>query len=86
MANVAIVGAGMMGTATAYPLADNGHTIACTEPKTIPWQRAQMLLRTIAQNALAQKHPHINYVDMTATDHKGNTVKYIYKFTEERGE
>jgi glycerol-3-phosphate dehydrogenase (NAD(P)+) len=27
MANVAIVGAGMMGTATAYPLADNGHTV-----------------------------------------------------------
>jgi glycerol-3-phosphate dehydrogenase (NAD(P)+) len=27
MATVAIVGAGMMGTATAYPLADNGHTV-----------------------------------------------------------
>ena len=27
MANVAIVGAGMMGTATAYPLADNGHAV-----------------------------------------------------------
>jgi glycerol-3-phosphate dehydrogenase (NAD(P)+) len=27
MANIAIVGAGMMGTATAYPLADNGHAI-----------------------------------------------------------
>jgi glycerol-3-phosphate dehydrogenase (NAD(P)+) len=27
MAQVAIVGAGMMGTATAYPLADNGHAI-----------------------------------------------------------
>jgi glycerol-3-phosphate dehydrogenase (NAD(P)+) len=27
MATVAIVGAGMMGTATAYPLADNGHVI-----------------------------------------------------------
>ncbi|HWT83796.1 MAG TPA: glycerol-3-phosphate dehydrogenase, partial [Candidatus Methylomirabilis sp.] len=27
MAHVAIVGAGMMGTATAYPLADNGHSI-----------------------------------------------------------
>jgi len=27
MASVAIVGAGMMGTATAYPLADNGHAV-----------------------------------------------------------
>ncbi len=27
MANVAIVGAGMMGTATAYPLVDNGHAV-----------------------------------------------------------
>ena len=27
MANVAIVGAGLMGTAIAYPLADNGHTV-----------------------------------------------------------
>ena len=27
MAHVAIVGAGMMGTATAYPLADNGHAV-----------------------------------------------------------
>ena len=27
MADVAIVGAGMMGTATAYPLVDNGHTV-----------------------------------------------------------
>lgn len=27
MAIVAIVGAGLMGTATAYPLADNGHTV-----------------------------------------------------------
>ena len=27
MANVAIVGAGMMGTATAYPLTDNGHAV-----------------------------------------------------------
>jgi glycerol-3-phosphate dehydrogenase (NAD(P)+) len=27
MANIAIVGAGMMGTATAYPLTDNGHTV-----------------------------------------------------------
>lgn len=27
MANVAIVGAGLMGTATAWPLADNGHTV-----------------------------------------------------------
>jgi glycerol-3-phosphate dehydrogenase (NAD(P)+) len=27
VANVAIVGAGMMGTATAYPLADNGHAV-----------------------------------------------------------
>ena len=27
MATIAIVGAGMMGTATAYPLADNGHTV-----------------------------------------------------------
>ncbi len=27
MANIAIVGAGMMGTATAYPLADNGHVV-----------------------------------------------------------
>ncbi len=27
MANVAIVGAGMMGTAIAYPLADNGHAV-----------------------------------------------------------
>jgi glycerol-3-phosphate dehydrogenase (NAD(P)+) len=27
VAHIAIVGAGMMGTATAYPLADNGHTV-----------------------------------------------------------
>ncbi|MBN1218191.1 MAG: glycerol-3-phosphate dehydrogenase [Anaerolineae bacterium] len=27
MANIAIVGAGFMGTAVAYPLADNGHTV-----------------------------------------------------------
>ena len=27
MANIAIVGAGMMGTATAYPLSDNGHNV-----------------------------------------------------------
>ena len=27
MATIAIVGAGMMGTAIAYPLADNGHTV-----------------------------------------------------------
>lgn len=27
MTNVAIVGAGLMGTAVAYPLADNGHTV-----------------------------------------------------------
>ncbi len=27
MANVAIVGAGLMGTATAYPLTDNGHAV-----------------------------------------------------------
>jgi glycerol-3-phosphate dehydrogenase (NAD(P)+) len=27
MANIAIVGAGMMGTATAYPLTDNGHSV-----------------------------------------------------------
>jgi glycerol-3-phosphate dehydrogenase (NAD(P)+) len=27
MAHIAIVGAGMMGTATAYPLADNGHAV-----------------------------------------------------------
>ena len=27
MANIAIVGAGLMGTATAYPLAENGHTV-----------------------------------------------------------
>jgi glycerol-3-phosphate dehydrogenase (NAD(P)+) len=27
MANVTIVGAGMMGTATAWPLSDNGHTV-----------------------------------------------------------
>ena len=27
MANVAIVGAGMMGTATAFPLTDNGHSV-----------------------------------------------------------
>ena len=27
MAIVAIVGAGFMGTATAWPLADNGHTV-----------------------------------------------------------
>jgi glycerol-3-phosphate dehydrogenase (NAD(P)+) len=27
MASIAIVGAGMMGTATAYPLADNGHAV-----------------------------------------------------------
>ena len=27
MAHVAIVGAGMMGTATAWPLADNGHAV-----------------------------------------------------------
>ena len=27
MADVAIVGAGLMGTATAYPLSDNGHRV-----------------------------------------------------------
>jgi glycerol-3-phosphate dehydrogenase (NAD(P)+) len=27
MANIAIVGAGLMGTATAWPLSDNGHTV-----------------------------------------------------------
>jgi flavin-dependent dehydrogenase len=27
VANVAIMGAGLMGTATAYPLADNGHAV-----------------------------------------------------------
>ena len=27
MANVTIVGAGLMGTATAYPLSDNGHRV-----------------------------------------------------------
>ena len=27
MADIAIVGAGMMGTATAYPLTDNGHSV-----------------------------------------------------------
>ncbi len=27
MSKIAIVGAGMMGTATSYPLSDNGHDI-----------------------------------------------------------
>ena len=65
-----------------FEMTDAGGTrVCCTDTAIRPIERVHMLLREIGRISLGISHPRPDYSQLCVTNSKGETLKFVGKYT-----